>query len=143
MRPHDFHEGAGAFPIFGSVLLMIIVLAGLAAFVLWRKGKLTLPTLPGFGPALSAEDAARRILAERFARGDIDPDDFMERASVLNWTPGSDSLPARRPPTTLTAVGNPNGAREVCGVRATGPYRWRGWRVSRRAVARSSTAPGT
>ena len=28
------------------------------------------------------------MLAERFARGDIGSDEFMERASVLNWTPG-------------------------------------------------------
>ena len=36
---------------------------------------------------------ARSILAERFARGEIDGDEFMERASVLNWTPGVEPLP--------------------------------------------------
>jgi hypothetical protein len=39
----------------------------------------------------SPEAEAKKILAERFARGEINSDDFMERASVLNWTPGSDS----------------------------------------------------
>jgi uncharacterized membrane protein len=39
----------------------------------------------------SPESEAKRILAERFARGDITSDDFLERASVLNWTPGSDT----------------------------------------------------
>ena len=34
-----------------------------------------------------------RILAERFAKGDISTEEFMERASVLNWTPGSDAWP--------------------------------------------------
>jgi hypothetical protein len=36
------------------------------------------------------EAEARRVLAERFARGDISTDEFMEKASVLNWTPGTD-----------------------------------------------------
>jgi putative membrane protein len=39
----------------------------------------------------SPESEAKKILAERFARGDITSDEFMERASILNWTPGSDS----------------------------------------------------
>jgi hypothetical protein len=39
----------------------------------------------------SPESEAKKILAERFARGDITTDEFMERASVLNWTPGSES----------------------------------------------------
>jgi hypothetical protein len=37
-----------------------------------------------------AEADARRILADRFARGEISSDEFMS-ASILNWTPGSDT----------------------------------------------------
>ena len=33
-------------------------------------------------------DDARRILADRFIRGDISPDQFIERASILNRTSG-------------------------------------------------------
>jgi putative membrane protein len=36
----------------------------------------------------SPEEHARRILSERFANGDIDSEEFMQRASLLNWTPG-------------------------------------------------------
>jgi putative membrane protein len=66
----------------------------LAAFVglyPWRRGRLSLPGLAG---GRSPEDDARRILADRFACGDISSDEFMERASILNWTPGSDIMPA-------------------------------------------------
>ena len=37
------------------------------------------------------------MLAERFARGDITTDEFMEKASVLNWTPGTDPYENWRP----------------------------------------------
>ena len=64
-------------------LLFLIVLITTVALV--RRGR--------FGPPpwvrhLGPEREARRILAERFARSEIDSDEFMERASVLNWTPG-------------------------------------------------------
>lgn len=29
-----------------------------------------------------------QILAERLARGDSSPEDFLERASMLDWSPG-------------------------------------------------------
>lgn len=92
MRPHEFHDAAGAVPIFGMIVLLIVLLALATGFYLWRQGKLV---LPAFGRP-SVEDDAKRILAERFARGDIDSDEFMERASILNWTPGSETHPAVR-----------------------------------------------
>lgn len=45
------------------------------------------------GGMMSAEHKAREILAERFARGEIDAQEFMERASLLNWTPGLEPKP--------------------------------------------------
>ncbi len=86
---HGFVESSfSAWPLV-SMLLVSLVLLTLAAVYLWRQGKLALPG------AASPEDSAKRILAERFARGDISTEDFMERASILNWTPGNDVLPAR------------------------------------------------
>ena len=41
-------------------------------------------------------DEAKRILAERFARGDINSDEFLERASMLNWAPGTNPLTTKR-----------------------------------------------
>jgi putative membrane protein len=61
---------------------------GTVLFFLVRNGQLG----PSAGVTTRSPEAeAKRILAERFARGDITSDEFMERASVLNWTPGSDS----------------------------------------------------
>ena len=89
--PHGWEESSfSALPFLGTFLLLVL-LASLAALYLWRQGKLSLPAIGG---VRSPEDEARRILAERFARGDISSDDFMERAAILNWTPGSDTMPA-------------------------------------------------
>ena len=83
-------------PFVGAFLLLLL-LVGLAELLLWRSGRLALPALGNRSSA--PEQEARRILAERFARGDISSDDFLERASILNWTPGGDSMPddRRRP----------------------------------------------
>lgn len=45
----------------------------------------------GFGPSQETpDDAARRLLSERFAKGDITVEEFLERASALNWYPGGE-----------------------------------------------------
>jgi uncharacterized membrane protein len=80
-------------PFVGSFLFLLLILGlALTAFYLWRQGKLPLPNL---GKSRSPEEDAKRILAERFARGDISSDEFMERSSILNWTPGTEPVPAR------------------------------------------------
>jgi putative membrane protein len=83
------------FPFLGASmgLLLLLLLLGTAFFLL-RRGKLGAP--PWLARP-SPEADARRILAERFARGDISSDEFMERASILNWTPGSDTWETRKP----------------------------------------------
>jgi putative membrane protein len=73
-------------------LFMLLVL-GTLVFFLVRHGQLGPQTLAS---SRSPESEAKKILAERFARGDITSDEFMERASVLNWTPGSDDWDIRK-----------------------------------------------
>ena len=67
------------------MFLLFLLLVGGTLFYLLRTGRISPPwvTAPS-----SPELEARKVLADRFARGDIDSDEFMERASVLNWTPG-------------------------------------------------------
>jgi putative membrane protein len=77
-------------PFLGSMLLLLLLL--LAVLYLWRQGKLPLPKLGGHR---SPEEEAKGILAERFARGDISSDEFLERSSLLNWTPGVDPSPSK------------------------------------------------
>jgi putative membrane protein len=100
MTPSDIHGhhgidgGFSALPFIGSSILLLILVAALVGFFLWRHGRLP---LPGLATRRSPEDQAKQILADRFARGDISTDDFMERSSILNWTPGSEALQRRRP----------------------------------------------
>ncbi len=105
MNPHGpidggpgFHGGEeGMFwmlPFLGGFvfMLLVILLIALTTFFLWRHGKLRLPP---FGSRRSPEDEAKRILADRFAGGDISTDEFLERSSILNWTPGVDPSPSK------------------------------------------------
>jgi putative membrane protein len=95
--PSTFASGAAPpfAPFLGAVMffLFMLLVLGTLLFLLVRHGQ--------FGPSSwagtrSPEGEAKKILAKRFARGDITSDEFMERASVLNWTPGSDSWEVRK-----------------------------------------------
>ncbi len=90
--PHGLEESSLSVAPFLGTFLLVWLLATLTGRYLWRQGKLTLPKL---GSYRSPENEAKRILAERFARGDISSDEFMERASILNGTPDSDAFPSR------------------------------------------------
>jgi putative membrane protein len=85
---------SGAMPPFAPFLggamffLFLLLVLGTLLFFLARNGQLG---SSAWATKTSPEAEAKRILAERFARGDITSDEFMERASILNWTPGSDS----------------------------------------------------
>jgi putative membrane protein len=90
--PHGHHgveSSLSVMPFLGTFLLLLLL--ALLALYLWHQGKLPLPKL---GSHRSPEDEAKQILAERFARGDITSDEFLERSSILNWTPGTDPLPS-------------------------------------------------
>lgn len=91
--PHCPGGGSFALPLLDSLLVLAVVVAVLVAVHLWRQGRLS---WPGLAVRRSPEDDAKQILADRFARGDISTDEFLERSSVLNWTPGSDPTPVRR-----------------------------------------------
>jgi len=73
-------------------LLFLLLVLGTLAY-LRRTGQLG--ALP-WARRPSPEHEAREILATRFASGDLSSDEFLERASVLNWTPGVEPLPVRR-----------------------------------------------
>ena len=87
---HGAESSLSGRPFLGTFLLLLLLV--LVALYLWHQGKLPLPTL---GSHRSPEDEAKQILAERFARGDITSDEFLERSSILNWTPGTDPLPSK------------------------------------------------
>jgi len=91
--PHGWEDHSiSVLPLIGNFVFLLLILALVASGVyLWRTGRLPLGNL---GRARPEEDA-KRILADRFARGDISTDEFMERSSILNWTPGAEPLPSK------------------------------------------------
>jgi uncharacterized membrane protein len=92
---HDAGVTPAFFPLIGASMFVLFLLLVLATFFLVRRGHIAPP--PWIGQHRSPEAEAKRILAERFARGEISSDEFMERASVLNWTPGSDAWSQGKP----------------------------------------------
>ena len=66
---------------------LFLLLIAATLFFLFRTGRVGAPP---WAQHRGPEAEAKRVLAERFARGDITTDEFMEKASVLNWTPGTD-----------------------------------------------------
>jgi len=76
------------------MFFLFLLLTAALLFFLVRSGRVGPPPWAGRG---APEAEAKKVLAERFARGDISTDEFMERASVLNWTPGTDPYENWRP----------------------------------------------
>ncbi len=90
---HGFGDVPSVWPFLGAAIVVALLL--LLGTVLYRayneraaRSSLAAVTAP--------DDGARRILAERFARSEMTSDEFLERASILNWTPGSDQFLQRR-----------------------------------------------
>jgi len=92
--PHGWEDHSlSVLPLIGNFVFLLLILALVATgLYLWRTGRLPLGNLGRARP----EEEAKRILAERFARGDIASDEFMERSSILNWTPGVEPVPSKR-----------------------------------------------
>ncbi|GAB3452086.1 hypothetical protein GCM10027570_29860 [Streptomonospora sediminis] len=87
--PDRFHHGPPFPPLIGAaMLLFLLLLLGALAYLLFSRARGHRPPWAG-GVSEPPEYDARKLLAERFARGDITADEFHERASVLNWTPGT------------------------------------------------------
>lgn len=85
---HTMPHMGGHLPMLFPMLLPLLLL-GAALFILLRTGRLgPVRFAPGArsGPAPhrpTAEDEALSRLAERLAEGDITPEEYLERSSVL------------------------------------------------------------
>ena len=80
--PHMWWGGGWYAMIFGPmfmILVLALVVAGVVVLVRWAGGPWTPPSPHATPPARSPLD----ILKERFARGEIDKDEFEERRRVL------------------------------------------------------------
>jgi hypothetical protein len=94
-RPVTLGDAPPFVPFLGAgMFFLFLLLTAACVFFLFRTGRIGPPPWAGRG---SPETEAKKVLAERFARGDITTDEFMEKASVLNWTPGTDPYQNWRP----------------------------------------------
>ena len=93
MRPDHWVGGPPPFlPFIGGSMFLLFLILLATAFFLLRRGTFGSP--PWLAVPSAPESDAKKILADRFANGDIGSDEFMERASVLNWTPGTEQAVA-------------------------------------------------
>jgi uncharacterized membrane protein len=93
---HGGHADGFLEPLIGLGFVSLILAVLVVAYVVLRaRGQLPSFALPTFGRRSSPEESAKEILAERFAHGDLTTEEFIERASALNWTPGVDTVRPR------------------------------------------------
>jgi putative membrane protein len=86
---HGGHGHGFLEPLLGLGIFALVLVALVAIYLVLRnRGLLPAFALPTFGRPSRPEDRAKEILAERFAHGDLSTEEFLERASALNWTPG-------------------------------------------------------
>ena len=82
-RMHD-QDGTGWVM---ALLMLLLVAAVVVAVVAFLRGATPASTTPGASPGSRAVDA-RGILQERFARGEIDEQEFRARMRALDDTGG-------------------------------------------------------
>ncbi|MGC0416968.1 SHOCT domain-containing protein [Embleya sp. AB8] len=80
-RGGHMHDEGGRHWVWGSLMILFLILLVIA--VVWFVRTRTLACRPSAGGVESAE----QILAGRFARGEIEADEYHERLAVLRATP--------------------------------------------------------
>ena len=77
--------GWGAWLLMALTMLTFLALVGFGVFMVWRST--SHPRQPEFEESASPPRAAESILAERMARGEIEPEEYRRRLDALK--PGS------------------------------------------------------
>jgi putative membrane protein len=79
-RMMDHGNGAGWWWLMGVIMLAVVIAIGV--LIAWLVTR-TVQHPAGGAPPSDASYGARKILAERLARGEIDPAEYQERLSHL------------------------------------------------------------
>ena len=77
----------GGFMIFGLLFLVAII-----ALIVWLVMRL-LPNQPGRNRPEAREDSAEQILRERFARGEVDAEEYEHSLEILRGNTGTSGEP--------------------------------------------------
>lgn len=89
MHYSNFNDGPGdgAWMWIPMMVMMLVFWGGLIALAVVFIRRPHHPAPPEPGPAVDAKQTPQEILAERLARGEIDPDDYQQRLDALHRTP--------------------------------------------------------
>jgi putative membrane protein len=77
---YDHMDGWNGGYMWLTGLIWLLLIAGLAGLIAWLVVRANRPS----DTTGTSTDSARRILAERFARGEIDADEYTRRRELLN-----------------------------------------------------------
>jgi putative membrane protein len=83
-RDYDHMDGFGAGQWIAMSIMMVLLVGLLVALVVWLVRSTSQPSR-GAPPA--ATSSAEQVLAERFARGEIDEEEFTRRRALLRAGP--------------------------------------------------------
>lgn len=81
---HDHHGdwAWGGWLVMSLVMLLFLAVVAVGMYLIWRTAAGTGPA-PGSAGSRAPERPAQEILAERLARGEIDPEEYRTRLSAL------------------------------------------------------------
>jgi putative membrane protein len=82
------HGGWGAGDWLAMSFMMVVFWGLLIALVIWLVRSTRSDRVPGRRPAGIPAQPADEVLAERFARGEIDEDEYTRRRALLHSTAG-------------------------------------------------------
>lgn len=83
----SWDDGWGAGGWLGMSLMMMMMVAfwgGLIALIVWAVRSATPRQEGPWGPRVGSTERADEVLAERFARGEIDEEEFTRRRELLH-----------------------------------------------------------
>lgn len=89
MRNGQWHDGWNGGSAWWMALMMIVVVALIAGTIIFLSRRVSGPLQRPEVAPIAGQPSPQAILAERFARGEIEPEEYKSRLSVLLAAPPS------------------------------------------------------